>query len=55
MPEMIYLTVKQSNFLYNVHNYYSQKEIDSAVNEPVVIHYIEKFTVDLGNATVLIH
>lgn len=43
MPEMIYLTVKQSNFLYNVHNYYSQKEIDSAVNEPVVIHYIEKF------------
>jgi len=43
MPEMIYMTVKQSNFLYNVYNYYTQKEIDIAVNNPVIIHYIEKF------------
>lgn len=44
MPEMLYMTVKQSNFLYNVHNYYSQDEINDAVNNAVVIHYIEKFT-----------
>lgn len=43
MPEMIYLTVKQSNFLYNVHNYYRQEQIDLAVKNPVIIHYIEKF------------
>ena len=43
MPEMIYMTVKQSNFLYNVHNYYSQKEVDEAKKNPVIIHYVEKF------------
>ena len=43
MPEMIHMSVKQSNFLYDVHNYYTQEEIDEAVKNPVVIHYIEKF------------
>lgn len=43
MPEMIYMTVEQSNFLYNVHNYYTQNEIDEAVKNPVIIHFIEKF------------
>ena len=43
MPEMISMTVKQSNILYNVHNYYTQDEINEAVKSPVIIHYIEKF------------
>lgn len=43
MPEMIYMTVKESNLLYNVHNYYSQEEIKEAVERPVIIHFIEKF------------
>lgn len=43
MPEMIYLSVKQSNFLYKVYNYYTQEEITNAVENPVIVHYIEKF------------
>lgn len=43
MPEMIYMTVKQVKLLYNVHNYYNQHEINNAVSNPVIIHYIEKF------------
>lgn len=43
MPEMISMTVKQSNLLYSVHNYYLQEEINNAVQKPVIIHYIEKF------------
>lgn len=44
MPEMLYMTVNQSDFLYNVYNYYSQNEINDAINNAVIIHYIEKFT-----------
>lgn len=43
MPEMIYLGKDKIMKLYNINNYYEDKEIVEAKEKPVIIHYISKF------------
>lgn len=43
MPEMIYLGRDKIMKLYNVDNYYDDKEILTASENPIIIHYISKF------------
>ncbi len=43
MPQFFDTKAKQIKRLYDIENYYSQKELDEAVKNPVIIHYITKF------------
>lgn len=43
MPEMIYFGKEKIMKLYNIKNYYEEKEIFYAIENPVIIHYISKF------------
>jgi lipopolysaccharide biosynthesis glycosyltransferase len=42
MPEMIYMSAEQVRKLYHVPVYYSQEEINDAVKDPVIIHFLAK-------------
>lgn len=43
MPQFWQFNTKQIKKLYNIKNYYNQRQVDEAVNNPVIIHYINKF------------
>ncbi len=43
MSQFFYLTARKIKALYNIKNYYMQNELDEAVKNPVIVHYISKF------------
>jgi len=43
MPQFFYYTEKQIKRLFKIKNYYTQKELDEAVKNPVIVHFISKF------------
>ena len=43
MPEMISMNEKKLKKLYQMKEFYSQKELDEAKSKPIIIHYILKF------------
>ncbi len=43
MPQFFDTKAKQIKSLYDIDNYYTQNELDEAVKNPVIVHYITKF------------
>ena len=43
MSQFFLLNAKQIKSLYDIDTYYTQEELDEAVKNPVIIHYIRKF------------
>lgn len=43
MSQFFLLKAKQIKSLYDINNYYTQEELDEAVSNPVIVHYINKF------------
>jgi len=43
MSQFFLMKASQIKRLYDIKTYYSQEELDEAINNPVIIHYINKF------------
>ncbi|WP_061464191.1 glycosyltransferase family 8 protein [Peribacillus simplex] len=43
MPPFLHMNRRQIMKLYNIKKYYTQQQINSAIKDPVIIHYISKF------------
>lgn len=43
MSQFFSLKAKQIKSLYDINNYYTQEDLDEAVSNPVIVHYINKF------------
>ncbi len=43
MPPMFCFSAEQIKTLFKMEKYYSQEEIDNAINHPIVIHYTDEF------------
>lgn len=43
MSQFFLMKAKQMKSLYDIKNYYTQEELDEAVKNPVIVHYINKF------------
>lgn len=43
MSQFFSYNAKQIKQLYNMKNYYTQKQLDEAIEAPIIIHYISKF------------